>query len=252
MCTYAYYSIFHPSLSLSLSIFLSSFISFIKKQFARSLLFFYLLQISPSLRAWKSSRSPCLFGPAPQNVITASRSAFVRSPSIFLHSSFIFFSFFFSFSSQSRHPHIRIPRTGIARALLSVNCFVGTGNPFRSVQSLEPAIFFISLPFSLLSDSFHRGKSRSARSNDRTLARERIHDLDRSSGGKRREGRGFRLRFFFFFFFFSPPSLCFSSSKFFLFSFPFLWVFAIRLRDPWRFVLRAWTPRSSIDGERNR
>lgn len=195
--------LFHfPSLSLSLSIFLPSFISFIKKQFARSLLFFYLLQISPSLRAWKSSRSPCLFGPAPQNVITASRSAFVRSPSIFLHSSFIFFSFFFSFSSQSRHPHIRIPRTGIARALLSVNCFVGTGNPFRSVQSLEPAIFFISLPFSLLSDSFHRGKSRSARSNDRTLARERIHDLDRSSGGKTRRTRvsaPFLLLLLFFF-----------------------------------------------------
>lgn len=146
------------------------------------------------------------------------RSFSLHFPPFFLH----FLLIFFSFSSQSRHPHIRIPRTGIARALLSVNCFVGTGNPFRSVQSLEPAIFFISLPFSLLSDSFHRGKSRSARSNDRTLARERIHDLDRSSGGKRREGRGFRLRFFFFFFFFSPPSLCFSSSKFFLFSFPFL------------------------------
>lgn len=196
--------LFHfPSLSLSLSIFLPSFISFIKKQFARSLLFFYLLQISPSLRAWKSSRSPCLFGPAPQNVITASRSAFVRSPSIFLHSSFIFFSFFFSFSSQSRHPHIRIPRTGIARALLSVNCFVGTGNPFRSVQSLEPAIFFISLPFSLLSDSFYRGKSRFARSNDRWPARGFTISIVRAEG--RREGRGFRLRFFFFFFFF--PSL---------------------------------------------
>lgn len=177
------------------------------------------------------------------------RSFSLHFPPFFLH----FLLIFFSFSSQSRHPHIRIPRTGIARALLSVNCFVGTGNPFRSVQSLEPAIFFISLPFSLLSDSFHRGKSRSARSNDRTLARERIHDLDRSSGGKTRRTRvsaPFLLLLLFFF----PLPRCVSrlrSSFFFLFLFSER-VFAIRLRDPWRFVLRAWTPRSSIDGERNR
>ena len=176
------------------------------------------------------------------------RSFSLHFPPFFLH----FLLIFFSFSSQSRHPHIRIPRTGIARALLSVNCFVGTGNPFRSVQSLEPAIFFISLPFSLLSDSFHRGKSRSARSNDRTLARERIHDLDRSSGGKTRRTRvsaPFLLLLLFF-----PLPRCVSrlrSSFFFLFLFSER-VFAIRLRDPWRFVLRAWTPRSSIDGERNR
>ena len=127
------------------------------------------------------------------------RSFSLHFPPFFLH----FLLIFFSFSSQSRHPHIRIPRTGIARALLSVNCFVGTGNPFRSVQSLEPAIFFISLPFSLLSDSFYRGKSRFARSNDRWPARGFTISIVRAEG--RREGRGFRLRFFFFFFFF--PSL---------------------------------------------
>ena len=170
------------------------------------------------------------------------RSFSLHFPPFFLH----FLLIFFSFSSQSRHPHIRIPRTGIARALLSVNCFVGTGNPFRSVQSLEPAIFFISLPFSLLSDSFHRGKSRSARSNDRTLARERIHDLDRSSGGKTRRTRvsaPFLLLLLFF-----PLPRCVSrlrSSFFFLFLFSECSRFVCVIRGGSSFAPGPLDPRST-------
>lgn len=229
--------LFHfPSLSLSLSIFLPSFISFIKKQFARSLLFFYLLQISPSLRAWKSSRSPCLFGPAPQNVITASRSAFVRSPSIFLHSSFIFFSFFSLFphnlvihifeylEQESRglsYPWIVSSAQGIPFVLSSLSSPRYFSYPFR-------------FPFSPTA-SIAGNRDPHARTIERWPARGFTISIVQAEG--RREGRGFRLRFFFFFFFFSPPSLCFSSSKFFLFSFPFLWA-SVRDSFAWSVAVR--------------
>lgn len=242
--------LFHfPSLSLSLSIFLPSFISFIKKQFARSLLFFYLLQISPSLRAWKSSRSPCLFGPAPQNVITASRSAFVRSPSIFLHSSFIFFSFFSLFphnlvihifeylEQESRglsYPWIVSSAQGIPFVLSSLSSPRYFSYPFRFPFSPTASIAG--------NRDSHARTIVGPREDSRSRSFERREDEKDAGFGSVSSSSSF----------FSPPSLCFSSSKFFLFSFPFLWVFAIRLRDPWRFVLRAWTPRSSIDGERNR
>lgn len=246
--------LFHfPSLSLSLSIFLPSFISFIKKQFARSLLFFYLLQISPSLRAWKSSRSPCLFGPAPQNVITASRSAFVRSPSIFLHSSFIFFSFFSLFphnlvihifeylEQESRglsYPWIVSSAQGIPFVLSSLSSPRYFSYPFR-------------FPFSPTA-SIAGNRDPHARTIERWPARGFTISIVRAEGRDEKDaGFGSVSSSSSFFF---PLPRCVSrlrSSFFFLFLFSER-VFAIRLRDPWRFVLRAWTPRSSIDGERNR
>lgn len=236
--------LFHfPSLSLSLSIFLPSFISFIKKQFARSLLFFYLLQISPSLRAWKSSRSPCLFGPAPQNVITASRSAFVRSPSIFLHSSFIFFSFFFSFSSSSstysntsnRNRAGSLIRELFRRHRESLSfCPVSRARDIFHIPSVFPSLR------QLLSREI------AIRTLERSLARERIHDLDRSSGGKTRRTRvsaPFLLLLLFF-----PLPRCVSrlrSSFFFLFLFSECSRFVCVIRGGSSFAPGPLDPRST-------
>ena len=155
---------------------------------------------------------------------------------IFLHSSFIFFSFFSLFphnlvihifeylEQESRglsYPWIVSSAQGIPFVLSSLSSPRYFSYPFR-------------FPFSPTA-SIAGNRDPHARTIERWPARGFTISIVRAEG--RREGRGFRLRFFFFFFFFSPPSLCFSSSKFFLFSFPFLWA-SVRDSFAWSVAVR--------------
>lgn len=251
MCTYAYYSIFHSSLSLSLFILLPSFISFIKNNslvpFSLSLANFPFLFVLENLLVPSRVLVLRAYGPAPQNVITASRSAFVRFPpfsSFFLHFLLIFFFFFFCFLtvSSSTYSYLEQESRGLSCPWIVSSA---QGIPFV-LSSLEPAFSF-SLPFPF-SRTASMGNRALTRSNDRFgIARGFAISIVRAGGRRdeRREGRGFRLRSFplsFFFFFFPLPRLVCSRlrSSFFFF-------FWARVRDsfafdPWRFVLRARGP----------
>lgn len=177
------------------------------------------------------------------------RSFSLHFPPFFLHFLLIFFFFFLTISSSTYSNTSNRNRAGsLIRELFRRHreslsfCPVSRARDIFHIPSVFPSLR--QLPSREIAIRTLERSNVGPREDSRSRSFERREDEKDAGFGSVSSSSSF----------FFPLPRCVSrlrSSFFFLFLFSER-VFAIRLRDPWRFVLRAWTPRSSIDGERNR